>query len=810
MVKLLPLFNIFLLFRKRFFALVVKYLLGLTIIITFFGRIATAQTLQLSPLYNSIGITVSNITTTDSCRVEYKPAGQTNWLLAYPPDKIQLNGIDQFRGSIFLLQEQTTYEVRATLFTGGIGTKLPVSQSTTLTSPSFKHTANVKWVSPNGMGNYTPSNPGNVATLFSSGQVSCGTTIVFTNGIYSVSELQLNLAGACTDNTSIVLTAAPGANPIIDGGKVITTSWTPDANVPNLYYTSLPASAAYSTTCLLGKKLLYPYPTLTANSLFGNYHLNALSFGLDGFVRNANTIWIKTQSGINPNDSVVTVSTAWRFLTVYGNNNNIFLKVKGLTFRNFGKPQITPFGSSQDAFSATVFDIRNAHHIYFDSCRFDFNIGNISFSGECNHITIQNSNFRSDAGKWTHAMLKKSTDHFFFETSSRGRNVETEAIFVEKGKSICLRGNNFNGTNSGIQSYTEQGLKEEIDIYNNTFIDCFDAIECDGQWSNLRAWKNEIYGCMAGFSAAPPLIGPRYFYRNLVHGMKGRRNVADDPYFIGCAPVGTNYMTQATGIKTNPLYTGGIPKGNLYFFNNTFHSADTLGFVFTSWEAEWRKAVFINNCYAHENNYPMFHFNLANSSANRNFQISSEHDNYYTYNNAPITKVKHIHGQYTCTDIFNVGSLQSTLTNLSGSNNILIKNPMQTDPAFVTKAIKGFELKSSSPLINQGKLIQGFYDYNGPSPDIGAKEYILTSAVANVELDDVQIFPNPSADKFYIKGQMINHIKIYNLHGQHMNCAINFWGSNLVVDASNLTHGVYFVEVSTNNKTLIKKIMKCH
>lgn len=84
---------------------------------------------------------------------------------------------------------------------------------------------------------------------------------------------------------------------------------------------------------------------------------------------------------------------------------------------------------------------------------------------------------------------------------------------------------------------------------------------------------------MAGILAAPPLIGPRYFYRNTFHGMKGRINEKDDPYFIGCEPVGTNYRGQAIGIKTNSGYSGIQPRGNIYFINNTFHAEDTMGFV---------------------------------------------------------------------------------------------------------------------------------------------------------------------------------------------------------------------------------------
>lgn len=778
-----------------------------------FVQNVNAQTIELTASYNTIGVKVINIGNADSCRVEYKVASQTNWLLAYPPDKITLNGSEQFRGSIFNLVENTNYEVRTTIYTAANNNVLPVVQTTTIISPSFTFTSNQKWVSPNGTGNYTQANPGNLAALFSSNQISCGTTIVFTSGTYAVKDLQLNVSNNCNDVSPILLVAAPGATPIIDGGMVINSSWTQLSSSPNLYATTLPSSAAHTNICVVGNTSLYPYPTVSADLFFGNYNLSNLNFGYDGFVRDDNTIWIKTQAGINPNDSVVSISNSWRFLTVYGNNKNVYLKIKGLTFKNFGKPKLNPFGSSQDAYGATVFDIRNAHHIYFDSCNFIFNVANISFNNECNNITIQNTKFKSDAGKWSHAMIKKSHVNSFFTSTSRGRSFETEAIFFDKGKSICVRNNYFDGTNSGVQSYTEQGLKEEIDIYNNTFIDVFDAVENDGQWTNLRVWENEMIRPMAAFSAAPPLIGPRYFYRNLVHGMQGRRNEADDPHFNGCSPINGKYMSQAIGIKTNPIYVGTVPKGNLYFFNNTFHSDDTLGFVFTSWEAEWRKILFINNSFSHGKIYPLYYFDLADNVANGNFQINSQNDNYFSFSNtSPITKVKYIHEQYNCLDIFSVSNLQSTLSSISGSSNIIIQNPLQVNPIFENTNSGGFMLQNSSPLIDQGKIITGFYDYYGPKPDIGAKENDSNTSIDQIDkLTGINVYPNPTTGILSIDLPFYNdkvEINITNFIGQSLRTYQNLYGKELHIDIGDLHTGIYFVEIKTNNSSAIKKILK--
>jgi Secretion system C-terminal sorting domain len=775
-----------------------------------------AQILETSPTYHSIGIKVNVISNADSCTIAYKEQSQSIWLEGYPADRITVSGIDQFRGSVFLLQENSVYDIRVTVFDQANATVLEAQQNT-LAAPSFAPTATIKWVSPNGTGDYTQSNPGDISTLFSSGQVLCGTTILLTDGLYKQNGFQLNLSTDCTANTPIILMAAPGAHPVFDAGIEISTEWTPHPMDANLYATAIPAEAAHSNICLLGNTAIYPYPSLTAELLLGGYHLANLSFGYDGFVRDENVIWIKTQAGINPNDSTVIVSTGFRFLTVYGNNKDAFLKIKGITFRYFGRPIVNPLGSAQDAYSATVFDLRNVHQVYVDSCTFLYNTNHLSFGDQCDHLTIQNSSFKHDVGKWSHAMIKKSHDFvhsiFFTVSSSRGRAVESPAIFLDRGKSVVIRNNYFNGLNSGVESYFDQGFKEEVDIYNNVFVDNFDAIECDGLWSNLRVWNNEIIRPMAGISAAPPLIGPRYFYRNVFHGMKGRRNESDDPYFIGCAPVNGNYRSQGIGIKTNSGYEGAVPPGNLYFFNNTFHAEDTLGFVFSSWQAEWRKAVFINNSYSHQVSHPFFYFDLSDEVVNGDFQVTSIQENYFSFNAAaPIAIAKHIHGQYLCSDVMDVADLQSTLSDISGSPNIMIQNPSQNNPAFNSMAIGGFELNNNSPLIDAGVLIPGFYDYVGAFPDIGAKE--KTSIVNSPEVDKattaLRIYPNPSTGLVYFSAPEDLHkvqVEVYNAYGQRL-MRVGDFDLAEALDLSRVAEGVYFILVDAGGGRSCFRVLK--
>jgi hypothetical protein len=768
-------------------------LLGLAISVS-------AQTVYLHANINSVGVEVQLPSGFDHdksarCFFKYKKLSESEWKDGFEADRILISGVDEFRGSIFLAEENTGYEVEVTIIDSipNITTQiLPVVAVQTLMNPQFVHLGNIKWVSPNGSGTlYTEANPGKLTTLLSSGGVTCGTTVLLLDGIYSDVGLALQIYNHCTEKTPIQFFAAPGAHPIIDGGITTTLTWTPNANLPNLYSANLPAGTDYSNLCLINGEALYAYPTLTANILFGNYNLVDLNFGFDGFVRNNASIWLHTQSGLNPNNSEITLSKAFRFLTFYGNNKDAFLRVKGITFQHFAKPSFS--GTAE--FSATVFDLRNVHHVVFDDCKFLYNNSHISFSGQCNDILIQNSEFKHSNGKYSHAMIKKSLLTNPFDPTTRGRATETGAIELSSNKNVIIRNNLFDGVNSGVVGVN---LIEEADIYDNLFTDNFDAIECDGNWSNLRVWNNEIVRPMAGFSMAPPMIGPRYFYRNVVHGMQGRRNEQDDPYFVGCEPI-TNYLSAGVGIKTNPGVAGNL--GNLYFINNTFYAEDALGFVFTSWDSEWRFAKFINNIYSHQNHHVGYFHSLGN---NDDFQFYSQNDNYFSENDlSPLLVAKEMHGQYNCININEIELIESTLSSISGSNEFQFINPIHQNPEFVSTVQGGFLLSETSPMVNQGIIVKGFYDFV-EFPDLGAKESeVILTTWNDITENQLHLFPNPTTDIVTISGTKMMNVKqvtIINFVGQIMGKTNNFYSdAPIKVNTENWHKGVYCIVIEFEN-----------
>lgn len=778
-----------------------------------------SQKVELTPLYNSIGIRITDFSSYDSCSILYKASVEDDWRPAYPPNKVTISDIEQLRGSLFLLQENTAYDIKVVLWEGNTSIDLPILKSTTLVSPTITPTQNVKWVSPNGQGDYSKNKPGNITKLFSSKLVTCGTTVMLLDGVYKASELRLSIDADCTEGTPIVIMAAKGTHPIIDGGVVMNKTWTLHSSVPDLYFTSLPANTNFSNICLLGNKALYPYPALYPDQNAGKYNLKTLNFGYDGYVRNETNIWIKTAAGINPNDSVITVSDANRFMVISGNYTNAFLKVKGITFQHFGKPgnvrvEIQPdLSVVVKADKALVFDFRAVNYIVFDSCHFKYNNGNLRFNYTCNNITIEHCTFKEDVGKWSHAMIKKSNNYTVNEHASWGRQLESEAIYLAQGKAIVIRNNMFDGSNSGIEGDINTGLHEDIDINNNLFTDNYDALESDGFWTNLRVWNNEMVRPMSAISAAPPAIGPRFYYRNVFHGMMGRRNEVDDTPFKGCGYNNSIAVSNSVGLKTN-IGVEAKMKGDLFFFNNTFHAIDSLGFVMTPWTSEWRTAVFANNSYSHANGTLFHYMNLASKDQNSAFQLTSIHDNYYSYkNNKPVAKIRYINGQTACTQVDAVEDLQSTLSEISTSPFILINNPTHRNPEFLDMDTGGFELDRNSPLIDAGIVIPGFYDYAGLRPDIGAKESEYTAATFYSPEKAIlcKAYPSPTRERITLEVFDNNEIQSFYLYNEIGQTLMNFKDINdkkYPINLHELKSGIYFISLLTKEGNTLVKFVK--
>lgn len=76
------------------------------------------------------------------------------------------------------------------------------------------------------------------------------------------------------------------------------------------------------------------------------------------------------------------------------------------------------------------------------------------------------------------------------------------------------------------------------------------------------------------------------------------------------------------------------------------------------------------------------------------------------------------------------------------------------------------------------------------------------------EINTIEFFPNPTNSTFNIKGIAVEdaEINIFNVTGK-----LVFMNKKLVnnqIDISSLSKGMYFVEIKTNNQSILKKLIK--
>lgn len=129
--------------------------------------------------------------------------------------------------------------------------------------------------------------------------------------------------------------------------------------------------------------------------------------------------------------------------------------------------------------------------------------------------------------------------------------------------------------------------------------------------------------------------------------------------------------------------------------------------------------------------------------------------------------------------------------------------------------------------VTTGNALRSSYDSWSPCTDNGVDKYQLdlpfgiigsevgNTGISNVNADlDVSIFPNPSTGQFTIKAQSDNHsiaqIEIIDVVGKVVltkNTELSTGNNNILINASELNKGIYFVNTSINNKNNVTKII---
>ena len=97
----------------------------------------------------------------------------------------------------------------------------------------------------------------------------------------------------------------------------------------------------------------------------------------------------------------------------------------------------------------------------------------------------------------------------------------------------------------------------------------------------------------------------------------------------------------------------------------------------------------------------------------------------------------------------------------------------------------------------------------GGTPDIGADEFnSMFSNDRDIEdFPQVQIYPNPASDLLFISNEKPLEVTLYNLQGQRIKFQKIETGIN-EIDISGFATGIYVLEVNSENRVMISKLIK--
>ena len=86
--------------------------------------------------------------------------------------------------------------------------------------------------------------------------------------------------------------------------------------------------------------------------------------------------------------------------------------------------------------------------------------------------------------------------------------------------------------------------------------------------------------------------------------------------------------------------------------------------------------------------------------------------------------------------------------------------------------------------------------------------FVSTESISEMS-SSMNIYPNPVNDKLYIETEVeVEKLVVYDIYGRHQVAEIPSCQGYLTIDFSNLTSGVYFVKIVTDNGNVVKRIVK--
>ncbi len=95
-------------------------------------------------------------------------------------------------------------------------------------------------------------------------------------------------------------------------------------------------------------------------------------------------------------------------------------------------------------------------------------------------------------------------------------------------------------------------------------------------------------------------------------------------------------------------------------------------------------------------------------------------------------------------------------------------------------------------------------EYDGMSEPVSVTVEVIELSVNEINANDVNVYPNPTTGVVYVDMDESFDAVIYNYQGQMVK---RLCGNNNQIDMSELSSGMYFVEIKTNDNTIVKKVL---
>jgi hypothetical protein len=586
--------------------------------------------------------------------VAIRPAGSA---AAYQPAHplSPLTGT-RYAGSVFSLEPGSQYSVRLS------SPAFPGDQflSVTTRSDSFPTaTGTVYHVKPGGDdsddGLTEPTAFATVARGLSVAQA--GDEIRLHDGRYFEGDLSAPRSGTATN--PIVVRAAPGATPILDGTD---TAFSPSFTSvgSNVYRT--PAALAAGSAAYVDGTHLFRYASLT--------DLQNDKWGVPGFYSDGSHMYVRFPNDDAPGGHTVTVSAHTTGLLIEDQSNIHLLE---LGFESYG---VGPFRR------AVYIDGGDENLV--SNCTFT-NVGvGVALKRAADGNVVQDSYFNeTSVGDWSFEAVKTDAEDY-----------ETGAVFLyasdQPNEGNVIRRNVIENMYDGghLYSFDASGPTQNMDFHDNTLRNLVDdGLETDGAGSNVRIYGNHLADFLTGISVAPASGGPTYILRNVLEGWRNSASGAYEGY-----PIKLNV--------NSPLDTNWV-----YLYHNTAYSDEpnVSAFIFKGY-SDWYDVISRNNIFA-GTEYAMWSWPTG---ADANHPVDFDYDGLYTTDGVRFIRWAGV----------NYADLASffAATGHEGNGISLV-------PGFVDASGGIFCLAPGSGLIDQGLMIPGVNDgYFGDAPDLGAFE----------------------------------------------------------------------------------------